>query len=342
MCVCRSEGAVKEAKVETKAGATSPDPKSEKQHDKLRKKKGPNPDSKSEHEFFNLMDSNHDGYISPSEYNSGLTLLLDTLSSKQKKFGFNLGNSFTSNSNSNSNQRTQTQPLEDLSFLSAFFNSVAMILATEIGDKTFFIAAVLSMRNERFVVFSGAISALVVMTVLSSMMGLVLPSVLPRQYTHLIGGLLFLYFGTRLLLDSRNMSANKCSDELEEVEHELNPTSNKKKEDIPLDLSLQDKLTHQYNPTQPIATQKLFLQAFTLTFLAEWGDRSQIATIALAAAKDPWGVNIGAILGHTLCTGMAVLGGRMLAASISEKTVTIWGAIIFLLFGLHSLFIEQI
>lgn len=29
----------------------------------------------------------------------------------------------------------------------------------------------------------------------------------------------------------------------------------------------------------------IFLQAFTLTFLAEWGDRSQIATIVLAARE---------------------------------------------------------
>lgn len=53
--------------------------------------------------------------------------------------------------------------------------------------------------------------------------------------------------------------------------------------------------------------------SFTMTFLAEWGDRSQIATIVLATTKDPFGVTAGGIIGHSLCTGLAVLGGRMLA-----------------------------
>jgi hypothetical protein len=53
-----------------------------------------------------------------------------------------------------------------LPFWPAFTSSVMMILATEIGDKTFFIAAVMSMRNPRSAVFLGAIGALIVMTIL--------------------------------------------------------------------------------------------------------------------------------------------------------------------------------
>ena len=83
----------------------------------------------------------------------------------------------------------------------------------------------------------------------------------------------------------------------------------------------------------------LFLsQAFTLTFLAEWGDRSQIATVALAASKNPFGVVLGGLIGHAFCTGLAVIGGKMLAAKISERTVAIIGGILFLIFGVTSIF----
>jgi putative Ca2+/H+ antiporter (TMEM165/GDT1 family) len=67
--------------------------------------------------------------------------------------------------------------------------------------------------------------------------------------------------------------------------------------------------------------------------VAEWGDRTQIATIALAASHNVLGVTIGAILGHTICALIAVLGGKLIAGRISERTVTIIGGLLFYLFA---------
>ena len=84
---------------------------------------------------------------------------------------------------------------------------------------------------------------------------------------------------------------------------------------------------------------QILTQAFTITFLAEWGDRSQIATIAMAAAKNPYGVTLGGVVGHALCTGLAVLGGKLLASRISERTVAFCGGVLFWLFAFHSLYV---
>ncbi|CAF3831736.1 unnamed protein product, partial [Rotaria sordida] len=72
----------------------------------------------------------------------------------------------------------------------------------------------------------------------------------------------------------------------------------------------------------------------------EWGDRSQITTIVLAATENLLGVIIGGIIGHGLCTGLAVIGGRYVAQHISPKTVTLIGGIVFLCFALSVFFIR--
>ncbi|KEP64081.1 UNVERIFIED_CONTAM: membrane protein C17G8.08c, putative [Hammondia hammondi] len=80
----------------------------------------------------------------------------------------------------------------------------------------------------------------------------------------------------------------------------------------------------------------VFLQSFGLTFVAEWGDRSQISTFALSADRSVVGVFLGAALGHALCTALAVLGGKVLASRISERVVLLTGGVIFILFAIFG------
>merc|ERR1711900_133942 len=77
----------------------------------------------------------------------------------------------------------------------------------------------------------------------------------------------------------------------------------------------------------------IYTQAFIMTFVAEWGDRSQVATIALGAAKNGVGVILGAVGGHSLCSAGACIGGKLLATRISERTVAYSGALLFIIFA---------
>jgi putative Ca2+/H+ antiporter (TMEM165/GDT1 family) len=207
----------------------------------------------------------------------------------------------------------------------AFINTFAMIIVSELGDKTFFIAALLAMQHSRRAVFLGAWGALVGMTILSASIGLVLPALLPRKYTHWAAVALFIYFGVKLLWEAIEMFRQGVgvgpSGELEEVEQSLKDGSPSSK----------------MNGHRKGVALKVMAKALGLTFVAEWGDRSQIATIALAAAKESvCGVTLGGVTGHFCCTGLAVLGGRFLATSISERSVLMAGGALFLAFAAHG------
>lgn len=224
--------------------------------------------------------------------------------------------------------RPKLRPSVPQKFWSGFVSGILTIWATEIGDKTFFIAAILSMKKDRVVVFAGAIGALIVMTVLSVVMGVVATKFLPPNLTHYLGGVLFVVFGVKMLYDAREMNAVGPSDELNEVEEELMGKKNEDAENV------EEGIARAENSTDGMI--KVFSQTFLMTFLAEWGDRSQIATVTLSATKDAFGVTLGAILGHSMCTGIAVIGGKFLATRISERTVTLVGGLLFVMFALHS------
>lgn len=222
------------------------------------------------------------------------------------------------------------------SFLQGFLASLSVVIVSELGDKTFFIAAIMAMKHPRIIVFAGAISALVFMTILSAAFGWI-ATVIPRVYTHYASAVLFAIFGIKMLRDGWKMNPNEGQEELEEVQSELKRREDQEEKEETLDMLEQGQVENRRRKRN--AVLKVLLQAATLTFLAEWGDRSQLATVVLATRENAFGVVVGGSLGHALCTGLAVIGGRMVAAKISVRTVTIIGGIVFLFFAVSALVI---
>ncbi|KAM0964698.1 hypothetical protein ACFX1X_021048 [Malus domestica] len=213
-----------------------------------------------------------------------------------------------------------------------FTKSLAMTVLSEIGDKTFFAAAILAMRHPRRLVLAGCLGALIVMTILSVLVGLAAPNLLSRKWSHHITTVLFFGFGLWSLWDA--FKEDGGDDELAEVEAELdadlkaNTGVSKRSKDDDDKKQRRSFLLQFFSP--------IFLKAFSITFFGEWGDKSQLATIGLAADENPLGVVLGGILGQALCTTAAVLGGKSLASQISEKIVGLSGGVLFIVFGIQS------
>jgi Ca2+/H+ antiporter, TMEM165/GDT1 family len=196
--------------------------------------------------------------------------------------------------------------------LTAFTAGLLLITVSELGDKTFFIAVVLSMRHSRRLVFIGAIAALAAMTILSVLAGKA-ASLLPQHYIHYAEIALFIGFGLKLLYDASQMPADSGCHEAKEAMVTVDQAEAK----------IGRKIT-------PVG---IVLQTFAMTFMAEWGDRTQFATITLAAGNNTLGVTAGAILGHGICAAIAVLSGRLIAHCISERLMTALGGLLFLIFA---------
>jgi len=111
-------------------------------------------------------------------------------------------------------------------------------------------------------------------------------------------------------------------------------SSSSSRESSPSRRSTWQNLFVGFNNLVSLLLSPAWVQTFVMTFLGEWGDRSQIATIAMAAGQDYWWVMVGAIIGHSMCTAAAVIGGRAIAGRVSLRVVTLGGATAFLVFAL--------
>ena len=168
-------------------------------------------------------------------------------------------------------------------FIHAFIASISVIVVSELGDKTFFIAAIMAMRHSRLIIYTGAMGALGTMTILSALLGNIVTKFVPRLYTYYISSVLFAGFGVKMLRDGYLMSPDEGTEEYEEVQQEV------EKAETTDDLELgggtaTNSSSQSQQRLQSVSKQKntlskltillrryvspIFIQAFIMTFLA--------------------------------------------------------------------------
>jgi putative Ca2+/H+ antiporter (TMEM165/GDT1 family) len=166
------------------------------------------------------------------------------------------------------------------------------------GDKTQLTAMTLATRYRALPVAIGVCSAFLVLNVLAVLVGQVLFRYVPQQAVLLAAGMLFLVFAWK---------SWQASDEDEEA-------------------------------SGPADARSAVITSFLMIFMAELGDKTQLALIALAASSGAvWSVFAGATLALWAVSLIGIFVGATLLKNVPKALMHRAAALLFAGFGLLAL-----
>jgi len=181
----------------------------------------------------------------------------------------------------------------------------SIVLIAELPDKTMFASLMLGTRFAARWVFLGCAAAFLVHVIIAVTAGSLL-GLLPHRVLEIVIAALFLIGAVYMWRESRSQ---------EEGEEEAAAAA----------------------PGNGSAWAAV-ASSFTVIFLGEWGDITQIATANLAARySNPLAVGIGSTLGLWTAALIAITAGRTLLRVISVQLLHRVGAVIFLGFAIYSI-----
>jgi putative Ca2+/H+ antiporter (TMEM165/GDT1 family) len=179
--------------------------------------------------------------------------------------------------------------------VSISFSTFTLIALAEFGDKSQLVCMSLAARHRHWPVILGASAAFLVLNVLAVLFGASLGNWVPERITAGLVALLFGIFGIHALL----MQEDEESAEV--VEH---------------------------------SGHGIFLTTFLLIFVAEFGDKTQIAVAGLASSFAPLPVWLGATAALVTVSALGVWAGRTLLQRLSLRWLHRVSGGFFLLFAL--------
>jgi Ca2+/H+ antiporter, TMEM165/GDT1 family len=84
---------------------------------------------------------------------------------------------------------------------------------------------------------------------------------------------------------------------------------------------------------------KQFLTAFSAIFLAELGDKTQLAVITLSAStQKPLAIFLGGSLALVLLTGIGSVAGGLVAGHVPKDVLSKVSAVLFVIIGIWTWF----
>jgi len=170
--------------------------------------------------------------------------------------------------------------------------SYALIFAAEMGDKSQLVCMTLAARHRATPVIFGAIAAFSLLNILAVIFGVGIATWLPNYLVAGLVSLLFAIFGLQSLFF---FSA-------EEEEH------------------IKEKSSHN-----------LFFTTFLLITIAEFGDKTQLAVVALSSTAMPTAIWLGSTLALSSSAILGVLAGKTLLQKIPLALVHQISGLIFLI-----------
>ncbi|MBJ7337479.1 TMEM165/GDT1 family protein [Mycolicibacterium sp.] len=183
--------------------------------------------------------------------------------------------------------------------LAALLLSFAVIFVAEMGDKSQLMAMMFALRYRWWVVLAAITAATTLVHILSVAIGHYLGAALPTHLLGIIAGVMFVVFGLWTLRG--------------------------------------DKLTDEESNRGQKAAAPAFFVVMSAFVLAELGDKTMLATVTLAADNDWVGVWIGSTIGMVAADALAIIVGAVAGKHLPERTIQIFAAMLFLIFGAYML-----
>lgn len=197
-----------------------------------------------------------------------------------------------------------------------FISAFALISLAEMGDKTQFSVITLGTRYPALSVIGGSILAFSLVNGIAVIAGLFIIAALPLFWVKIVAAALFLSFGLYSLYGLRRRNIKEDGSDGSGAGERGN------------------------NEESVISSggKNGFLSSFSLIFLMELGDKTQIATATLVAGYGhPFAVFAGVISGLTILTVLEVKLGSVISKKIRPERMELVAGAVFIMFGILTL-----